>query len=896
MRIGQKKKMIAAVLSVMAGPVAFVTTATAQSVVPESDYFRKGIMHVVNSSHQDIAWVNSIEACKKGRADQIMIPVLERLKENPDFCYSVESAMYLDEFLEFYPERYDEVLKYSREGRLEWGATYTQPYEGMYDGEALVRQLYLGRKYLKKKLPGADFKAGWNEDVPGLSLQWPQIMKKSGAPYFNFSRFTTGYYKWFSPDGSYILAASTGQYSGYSAQIVVPETEEKRIDALVGIVNYWDDYQKERKISPACLALVSQDFSLPIDYDKLFSMWDSLKKGNKAYKSLPDIKYSTSTMFFDHLASNSKAKFDIVDGERPNMWLYIHGPTHHKSVDAARKAGRELVAAEKYSTVYSWLTENWNTYPSEKLNEAWKNAIYADHGWGGYDGANTDRTFRNKFEAARDTAESIISDAIEGISSLIGYDKEKLYAVTVYNALSWANTAPASFSLDVEGVQNTHLKLVDEAGNDVPFQFISDHEYNGNRDEVLTFHFVAENVPALGYKTYYVVNNDNFMMPEVHYEADRYENEFYRLRLGDGGIESLYDKELGRDVFNTARFKGAELFTMKSVGTGAGEFSDIQQPTMEGFDKLSNYTTNWNCVESGPVRSVFQTSAQMKDVQAVLRIVVYNGIKKIDVEVDLNGYIGENWREYRMAFPLKENQKDIAYEVPMGVLRVGVDEMGGQAGHKGLQPAYDVDCSGVHPREVQDWFSAWDDEGGLTIGSDVAVFDWIDMTAEEASPYILQPVLLSSRKSCHGWGNYYLQAGNHSFRFSLSSHSGDWKNGYKDGVSHNRPLHVVVTPQNMMGDGQLPVTMGMMIVDAGEDVIVSAVKKCDDDDNIVIRYYDLSGSDQNVKISLAKPFSGVEHTDMIEENGVGIKAGQNDFQFNLGKYAIETFKVITSGQ
>ena len=101
----------------------------------------------------------------------------------------------------------------------------------------------------------------------------------------------------------------------------------------------------------------------------------------------------------------------------------------------------------------------------------------------------------------------------------------------------------------------------------------------------------------------------------------------------------MYDKEVGCEVFDISHFKGAELFTVKSEGTGAGEFSDVQQPTLEGFDKLSNYSCAWNCVESGDVRDIFQTGAQFKDTKATLRIVIYKNIKKIDVEVDLNAYM-----------------------------------------------------------------------------------------------------------------------------------------------------------------------------------------------------------------------------------------------------------------
>ena len=224
------------------------TNLLSDSVAIKTDYFKNGKLHIVNSSHQDIAWVNSPEACMKERADHIMIPVLDRMKNDKSYCYSVESAMYLEEFLSFYPDRYDEILQYTREGRLEWGATYSQPYQGMYEGEALVRQNYLGRKLLKRLLPGCDFRAGWNVDVPGLSLQFPQIMAKSGIPYYNTSRFTTGFYEWFSPDGSSIKVISTGQYSGYSWPFCVAKNDTELADAFANTMNYWGDYQEKRDI------------------------------------------------------------------------------------------------------------------------------------------------------------------------------------------------------------------------------------------------------------------------------------------------------------------------------------------------------------------------------------------------------------------------------------------------------------------------------------------------------------------------------------------------------------------------------------------------------------------------------------------------------------------------
>lgn len=877
-------------------PLSFILVIATQLLVAQpkeltTNYFKNGKIHLVNSSHQDIAWVNSPDVCKYDRTHHIMLPLLKRMGENPNVRFSVESAMYLIEFLEQYPDKYDEVLKYTREGRLEWGATYSQPYQGLYDGEALLRQTYLGRKDLKKILPGCEFRAAWNVDVPGMSPQFPQILAKSGIPYYNISRFKTGFYEWFSPDGSSVKVISTGQYSGYSGQVLALPTEAEKTDALINIVNYWGDYQKQRKIAPAVLALLSQDCTLPVDFDNLINDWNTRK--DKDVKALPFMQYSTSTMFFDHLTSNKNANFDKIVGARPDVWLYIHGPTHHRAVAAGRKASRNLTAAETFSTFYCLTANDFSSYPTERLHSSWRNAIYPDHGWGGYHGVITDRLFREKFESARDTSAVLLNEATTKLAAKIKYNKERLYAVTVFNPLSWERTDPVTFTLDAEGRAHNFLKIVDAEGNDVAFQFTDDHNYKGNRDEVLSLMFVADKVPSLGYKTFYVVESDKPTTVRNTTEFPVYENKYFKMCLGDGGIESLYDKELQAEVFNTTKFKGAEIFSVKSEGTGAGEFSDIQQVTLDGFDKLSNYKTPWICVESGAVRDVFQTSTQFKDTKANLRIAMYKDIKKIDVEVDLNGYVGENWREYRLAFPVAATQKDITYDMHFGAIEVGKDEMEGKAGNENLQPTYNVACTGVHPREVQDWFCASGNNQALTIASDVAIFDWIDPTNTSSDSYILQPVLLSSRKSCHGLGNYYLQPGNHSFRFSLYSHDGDWKHGYKSATQQNRELAVVVTAKEQMTGEALAESMSFAEV-GGKNIVISTIKKCDDDNSTIIRCFDMERSNTIASFNLFVPVLGVEHTNLLEEPSKVLKSSAKSFEYPIGKSAIETFKIKTN--
>ena len=96
-----------------------------------------------------------------------------------------------------------------------------------------------------------------------------------------------------------------------------------------------------------------------------------------------------------------------------------------------------------------------------------------------------------------------------------------------------------------------------------------------------------------------------------------YENEYYKVEFADGGIKSLYDKELSVDLLNTEKFLGSELFTMQSVGNGAGEFTDVQLPTMEGFEKMSQYGQPWSLVSEGPLRDVYEFRKEISHVTVV---------------------------------------------------------------------------------------------------------------------------------------------------------------------------------------------------------------------------------------------------------------------------------------
>ncbi|MBT8306206.1 MAG: hypothetical protein KJN85_04655, partial [Maribacter sp.] len=145
--------------------------------------YEDGTVSIMNSSHQDIAWVDRPEVCIILRDTLLLKPVINDAFEREDYGFDIEDGLILREYLERHPDAKERLTTLLNKKLISVGATYNCPYEDMYDAEDQVRQLYLGKKWVKKTFGGYDSKVYWNVDVPGKSLQTPQILKKAGVDY-----------------------------------------------------------------------------------------------------------------------------------------------------------------------------------------------------------------------------------------------------------------------------------------------------------------------------------------------------------------------------------------------------------------------------------------------------------------------------------------------------------------------------------------------------------------------------------------------------------------------------------------------------------------------------------------------------------------------------------------
>ncbi len=845
-----------------------------------------GGLDIISSSHQDIAWMDSPEKCVEYRDKNVISPALAMMAKNPAYTFTMENMLNLMEYLERHPNLKDEIARYTREGRMEWGATFNQPYESLLGGEQLIRETYFGRRWLKKNLPGCDARVYFNPDVPGRAMQMPQVLAKAGIPYLVMSRYHEGFYHWASPDGTSVLAYSPGHYGNAAAYLNAPPADG--VKAIAEKVAKWTGYYAERGLPPEFPLLNSVDFSQPTDFAGLMALWNGAAR--PAGPIPLTLRYSSARKFFESL-DVPDAKLQTITGERPNLWLYIHGPTHHWAIAAEREAGRLLPAAETFSTIRSLLDGSFRDYPSARLEAAWMAAIFPDHGWGGKEGQITDRLFRKKYEFARDEGREILYEALADIASRIRTEPGRGAPVIVFNTLSWPRTDPVVLLVRT---QSPGFRIVDSGGKDVGSQRLP--ALPGQPMGTSRIEFTAADVPAFGYKTWYFLETTKAPQETAGTAGapDTIENSFYRIGLTPGGVKSIFDKELGRETLAVGKFLGFEVFTMRSVGNGAGEFGRVQQPSMEDFDRLSLHAPTWmfDSSESGPLQSVVRFEQPLRNCVIREKLIVYNKVKRITCEVDILGWDGDPYREFRIALPVNAENGRVAYEVPLGVCEVGSSEIKGNGGPAYGNLVYDEECSEIRPREVQNFMNAGDERIGVTLTTSVAVCDFKDPTPEPAAYPVLQPILLASRRSCHGEGNWYLQEGDHHYSFSMVSHAPGWRNGYKTGIQANVPFVTMAMPEAKAG-AFLPDELGFVSTSAS-NVIVSTLKKAEEGERAILRVYDIEGRDSLARLNLFFPVRAAEKVNIIEEVGPPLKLVKGVATLAVGHHAIETLRLSPS--
>jgi alpha-mannosidase len=132
--------------------------------------------------------------------------------------------------------------------------------------------------------------------------------------------------------------------------------------------------------------------------------------------------------------------------------------------------------------------------------------------------------------------------------------------------------------------------------------------------------------------------------------------------------------------------------------------------------------------------------------------------------------------------------------------------------------------------------------------------------------------------------------GHHHFTYSLYPHAGDWKQAMTErrGYEYNYKL---IATQVYPHDGSLPLEHSYLTV-SPENVVLTALKKAEDSDALILRLVEWSGKNSDVQISLPKGATSATVTNLMETpEGATIKVVNETLSLPIHPYEILTIRV-----
>ena len=819
---------------------------------------QEATFHLTGNSHIDAAWLwpwtETVDVVRRtfGTALQLM-------DEYPDYTYTQSAAQYNEWMAEKYPAMNDEIKKRIQEGRWEVvGGMWVEPDLNMPNGESLVRQLLVGKRWYEKNY-GVDVRIGWNPDSFGYNWQLPQIYKKSGVDYFVTQKMSWNdtnqlpfkLFWWESPDGSKVL---TYFPQGYGNRDLGPE----RLSA---------DLAKARQYSPGMTDMM--DLYGVGDHgggptramlDQGFHWADQTASGDGV---TPKFHFGTALPYFTNVEKKIAPESptwnyeSIAKGYKPpppvsgkisiptwdsELYLEFHRGTyttqsHHKHNE--RRAEMEMLDTEKWASL-AWL--DGNRYPDAQLTEDWEKVLFNQfHDLMAGSGIHIIYQDAQKdFDWVRMSTDGISGHALQTVSEHIDTQTKggDLVPVIIYNPLGWARSGEVTVHVQLPANSTAEAyRLLGQTG-DVAHSVATVVNRNAQTGEV-TLRVPASDVPALGYKVVWVDYAPHATAAEPKAtEADsgnsfKLENAKLRVVIDKktGCITSLYDKR-----------GGFETLAPGSRGNELEAFSDHPK-------QYDAWNIDWRVTTEPPalLTEVDSIAAAGPDAVRVARTWQNSKfVQTISLAPDADYVDVDNridWHErhvlLKAAFTLAASSPFATYEIPFGSIERPTTRNNSWEKAKFEVPA-----------------QRWADLGNAKQG-----FSLINQSkfGYDAVGDKLRLTLLRSPTS----PDPEADQGRHHFHYALYPHAGTWKDALtvRHGWEYNYPLRGLVTTEH---GGPLPADHSFASVEP-DDVVLTAVKKAEDAKGLIFRVYEWAGKNATVEFHVPPGATGATVTNLMEK-------------------------------
>lgn len=119
---------------------------------------------------------------------------------------------------------------------------------------------------------------------------------------------------------------------------------------------------------------------------------------------------------------------------------------------------------------------------------------------------------------------------------------------------------------------------------------------------------------------------------------------------------------------------------------------------------------------------------------------------------------------------------------------------------------------------------------------------------------------------------------------ALIPHSGDWRSAYRQGIQFNYPIMACARFAGSVRQA----AQSYLRLDP-RNLVLTALKKSEDDERIVVRFYEAEGNECRAQIRMAKPIRQTWRTSLIEEDQ-GLLQVLDDGRL---EFAVRPWEVVT---
>ena len=611
---------------------------------------RPWTVYLFHHSHTDIGYTELQSRVARNHVEYLdsVIKYCRETDGYPDdakFRWNIEVAWSFENFVKTRPAADIQALvDLIKAGRVELSAIYLNVSDG-FAHEEIARSVDVARDLARRY--GFELRAAMNDDVNGFAWSLPQIFRQAGVRYFSSGINETrsraplrrpNAFWWESPDGSRILHWNGEHYLFANYELLLHEAVDRsapKVGEYLAKLEARGDYPED--IIAFNVGAWTTDNCPPGR-----QLSDRVKEWNERFVS-PKLRLATLHEFFEQMEKRYGATLPVHRLGWPDYWTDGVGSTAFET-GTNRVAHNEILTAEKIAALAAFLDPaKAFVFPRGEIREGQSlSMLYDEHTWGAWNSisepwselARGQWAEKSRFAyEARETSRTLLRRGSEALAKLVASGRDHEFAV--FNPLSWTRTdivrvtLPAGALRDAKG----RLRVIDRRTGAVA-------KFETRGDDAIVV--LAQDVPAVGYAVFSVETLAGAPGPAAAAGAEAglagtIENKFYRIAIDPktGGIASLFDKELGRELVDRACAWPLNAYIYEQPEGGRDAVDNMTKRAV--FHRWTAESAAVEAVERGPLAtSLVVRSAPKMCASLRSRIVLYNDIKRIDLVNDLD--------------------------------------------------------------------------------------------------------------------------------------------------------------------------------------------------------------------------------------------------------------------